>query len=280
MDASTCTPCSAYGAPEMIGRVQLAELDQLSGIAVSSYDASVLFAHNDRTSTTVFALGLDGAVLARFELQGVTTVDLEDIAVGACPSGSCLYVADIGGNLAPRDEYAILRAPEPVVDPSAPSATPVPLEVERFRFAYEDGSHNAEGILIDPGSGAVYVVTKEAAGQPSHVYRLSDALDADALNVATKVADLPVPRAGDSPATASSAHPCGAGFLLRTNAQLYEFRIDPAEPFERAFAAEPVSIPAGTEPQSEGVSYLPDGRGFVSCGEMADAPIYRSTCAP
>ena len=273
-------PCEDYSSPQLTGNVQLAELDQLSGIAVSVHDASVLFAHNDRSSTSVFALDFEGAVLARFELPDVTTVDLEDIAVGACPTGSCLYIADIGDNQSARDECAILRAPEPEVDPAAPTATPVELEVERFRFAYEDGAHNAEGILIDPGSGRLYVVTKEAAGQPSHVYRLPEALDSSALNMATKVADLSVPRAGDSPATASSAHPCGAGFLLRTNDQLYEFRIDPSQPFEDAFAVEPALLAAGDEPQSEGVSYLPDGSGFVSCGEMASAPIYRSTCAP
>jgi hypothetical protein len=224
-----CVPCERYGAPEALADVQLAELAQLSGIAVSSRDARVLFAHNDRASTTVFALGLDGGLLARFELEGVTTVDLEDIAVGACPGGVCLYVADIGGNLAARSEYAILRAPEPEVDPGAPATDAVSLPVEVFRFAYEDGAHNAEGILIDPGSGALYVVTKEAAGQPSHVY---------------------------------------------------ELRIDPGQPFESAFAAEPVALEAGDEPQSEGVSYLPDGRGFVTSGEMASQPIYRSSCAP
>jgi hypothetical protein len=216
-------------------------------------------------------------VLARFSLQGVTTVDLEDIAVGTCPSGSCLYVADIGGNLAPRTEYAILRAPEPLVDASAPVGAEQALTVERFRFAYEDGSHNAEGILIDPGSGALYVVTKLDAG-PSSVYRLPDELDESGLNMARKVADLSVPGPSDSPATGASAHPCGTGFLLRTNDQLYEFRIAPGAAFETAFAVDPVLLESGDEPQSEGVSYLPDGRGFVTSGETAAAPIYRSTC--
>jgi hypothetical protein len=275
--AAQCGACDAYGAPSLLANVQVATLTALSGIAVSARHADTLYAHNDRNSSELFALGFDGALRARFSLPGVTTVDLEDVAVGRCAAGSCVFVADIGGNIGQRDEYAILRAPEPELGASAAGAASPLAGLERFAFSYEDGMHNAEGILVAPDSGALYVVTKLAAGQPSSVYALPDPLVSGA-NVARKVADLPVPRAGDSPATATAAHPCGRGFLLRTNDQLYEFRIASGIPFAMAFAAEPTAVPAGDEPQSEAVAYLPDGRGFVTAGEMPGAPIYRSLC--
>jgi hypothetical protein len=273
-----CTTCGDYAAPVLLANVKVAELDALSGIAVSARNADTLYAHNDRNSTELFALGFDGELRARFTLSGVTTIDLEEVAVGPCPAGSCVFIADIGGNIGMRNEYTLLRAPEPDVSAaSAAGAAAALAGLERFPFTYEDGMHNAEGILIDPDGGALYVVTKLAAGQASSVYALPDPLAA-AGNVARKVADLPVPRAGDSPATATAAHPCGRGFLLRTNRQLYEFRIAGGMPFSAAFAAEPVALTAGNEPQSEAVAYLPDGSGFVTSGELAAAPIYRSLC--
>jgi len=124
----------------------------------------------------------------------------------------------------------------------------------------------------------VYVVTKLADGQASSIYALPDPPLADALNVATKVADLPVPMAGDMAASAAAAHPCGTGFLVRTYNAVYEFRIPAGAPFADAFAVEPVALPAPDEPQSEGITYLPDGRGYVSAGESAGAPIYQALC--
>jgi hypothetical protein len=277
-DAAACTPCADYGEPALLANVGVAELAELSGVAASTRHPGVLFAHNDRARAVVYALGEDGALRGRFTLEGGNAVDVEDLAVGPCPTGSCLYLADIGGNISPRTEYAILRTSEPEL-PSSGSAPDATVECERFRFRYDDGAnHNAEGLLVEPRSGAVYVVTKVADGQPSSVYRLPHPLLVDQVNVATPVVELPVPRAGGMAASAAAAHPCGTGFLVRTYDAVYEFRIAAGAAFEDAFMVEPVRLPAGDEPQSEGIAYLPDGRGFVSAGEGAGAPIFRSVC--
>jgi hypothetical protein len=276
--AAACTVCDAYAAPVLLANIGSAELAELSGIAASTRNPGVLFAHNDRARAVVYALGEDGALRGTFTMDDAAAVDVEDLAVGPCPAGSCLYLADIGGNLSPRTEFAILRLTEPALSGSGP-APDVTVEFERFRFEYDDGAnHNAEGLLVEPRTGAVYVVTKVADGQPSSVYRLPHPLDAQAINVAVKVTDLPVPRADDRAASAAAAHPCGAGFVVRTYDAVYEFRVAPEAAFEDAFGVEPVSVPAADEPQSEGIAYLPDGSGFITAGETASAPIFRTTC--
>jgi hypothetical protein len=175
-------------------------------------------------------------------------------------------------------EFAIYRVTEPAV-PSGGSTGTTNVAFERFRLAYPDGAnHNAESLVIDPTSGALYIITKVAAGQPSTAYALPNPPSATAANTLRKVADLPVPRAGDSPATAASAQPCGLGFLLRTNNTAYEFRIAAGAPFESAFSATPTVVPTGSEPQSEAISYRPDGKGYVSSGETAGAPIFSVGC--
>ena len=259
------------------GQVQAAEISNLSGMAASWRNPGVLFALNDMTEARVYALAPDGRLLARFALASAGAVDLEDMGVGPCSGGTCVYLADIGGNLSPRTEFAILRIAEPTVSAAGSTGTTM-VTFERFRFAYPDGSHNAEGLLVDPGSGAIYVVTKLAAGQASAVYGLPNPLSATALNMARKIADLSVPRSGDMPATAASAHPCGRGFLVRTGNTAYEFRIAAGAAFESAFAVTPTAVPVGTEPQSEAISYRTDGLGYYSSGETASAPIFAVAC--
>jgi hypothetical protein len=275
---ATCGRCAAYGTPVRTGQTP-AELDNLSGIAASWRNPGVLFAHNDMTQATVFALATDGHLLARFALVNAGAVDIEDIAVGPCPAGNCLYLADSGGNLsASRVEFAIYRLTEPVVPAAATTAT-TNVSFERFRFVYPDGAnHNAESLLVDPATGALYIITKVAAGQPSTAYALPSPPSTSGANTLRKVADLPVPRSGDSPATAAAAHPCGLGFLLRTNGIAYEFRIAAGAPFESAFSVSPVVVPTATEPQSEAITYRADGKGYFTSGETAAAPIFAVGC--
>jgi hypothetical protein len=212
-------------------------------------------------------------VLGHFSVSGSAVRDVEDIAVGRCPAGTCVHLADLGNNISPRTEFVILRVSEPLVPGGMPvTAT---LAAERLGFSYPDGPHNAESLMIDPGTGALFVITKVAAGQHSAVYKLPPF---GAGGLASKVADLPVPAATDQPATAADAHPCGTGFLLRTNNTAYEFRIPPGAPFETAFRATPVSVPVGNEVQSEGIAYRPDGRGYYTTSEGARPPIHRVLC--
>lgn len=100
--AKTCAVCTSYGSAVMSGRVTASNLANLSGMAASSRNAGVLYVHNDMTRQEVFAVSESGALLATYGWTGVTVADLEDMAVAHCPAGSCIYLADIGGNLAAR----------------------------------------------------------------------------------------------------------------------------------------------------------------------------------
>jgi hypothetical protein len=272
-----CVACTDYAPAMQTGRVMTAALDQLSGIAASHKNPGVLFVHNDRNTPVFWAVSDTGALLATFMYTGATVRDVEDIAVGACPTGSCVYLADIGANLATRPDFTIVRVPEPTVASNG-TAAPVSVAVEKLVYTYPDGGqHNAESLLIDPRTGTLYIIDKVDAGMHSTVYRLPAGFGAAPV-VAVKVVELPVPMAGDTPATAADSHPCGTGFILRTNNTAYEFRIAATAPFEDAFRATPVAVPVGQEMQGEGVSYQPDGRGFYTNTEGAMPPIHHTAC--
>jgi hypothetical protein len=286
LSSGQCGLCAAYGAPAQTGTVGPSELASLSGLAVSRLQPDIFFAHDDHDSPVVFALDLQGREHARITLQGATASDIEDIAIGPCGAQTCIYLGDIGDNSAQRVEYAVMRFPVPMV-PANAGQSAMTTSFERFRFVYEDGSHNAEGMMVGP-DGTVYMVTKLAPGSggrvaatgPSSIYRMPSSMTTTAVATATKVVTLTVPATGDLAASAAAAHPCGSGFLLRTYDRVYEFLAPAGMGFETAFRATPKVVGMPDEPQSEGIDYRADGRGFVTSGEGAHAPIVQTACAP
>jgi hypothetical protein len=277
-DAPTgCSLCPSYGPAELAGRITTSTLNALSGIGASRRNADVIYVHNDRNVAQFFAVSEAGALLGTFNVTGASVEDIEDVDVAHCPAGNCVYLADIGGNINPRTQFAVVRVAEPEVRVDMPGGT-TSLPGERLVFAYPDGAnHNAESMFVDPNSDTIYVITKVAAGMPSAVYRFAATFGGGTLT-AEKVADLTVPNSTDREATSASVHPCAPAFLLRTFNTLYEFRAPPGSALQAAFAATPTVVPVATETQSEGVTYRPDGRGYFTTSEGSQPPINRVRC--
>lgn len=277
-DAATgCSLCASYGPAEQAGKITSTALNALSGIGASKRNPGVIYVHNDRNVAQFFAVSEAGALLGTFNLTGGTVDDIEDMAVAHCPSGNCVYLADVGGNISPRTQFAVMRAPEPEVRVDMPGGT-TSIAAERLVFSYPDNAnHNAESMLVDPSSDTIYVVTKVAAGMPSAVYKFPATFGGAALT-AEKVVDLTVPKSTDREAVSASAHPCAPAFLLRTYNTLYEFRAASGGTLEAAFSATPTVVPVATETQGEGVTYRADGRGYFTTTEGSQPPINRVAC--
>src|SRR6266545_2364727 len=113
---------------------------------------------------TVFAMTSAGAALAEYRLMGVSQTDWEDLAVGPGPAtGSYIYVGDFGDNNANRTEIQIYRFAEPTVSTTQAMMTTSITNSQVLRFTYPDGAHNAESLMIDPPTGDIVIITKEAA---------------------------------------------------------------------------------------------------------------------
>jgi hypothetical protein len=144
--------------------VQLEKVPEASGVAFSGRTPGVVWTHNDSKKPVVWALSDKGAVLGSVHVTGAEIVNWEDIAVASCPSGSCLYIGDIGDNNSSRSSIAIYRTPEP-----APNAK-VTEQVETMYAKYPDRPRDAEALVVLP-KGDMFVVTKGEDG-PSYVYRV------------------------------------------------------------------------------------------------------------
>ncbi|MCA1559796.1 MAG: hypothetical protein LC804_05865 [Acidobacteria bacterium] len=130
--------------------VRLADLPEASGVAASHRTPGVFWAHNDSGDPVIFALHERGAIKGRVRVAGAQVDDWEDIAVGPCAHGSCLYIADIGDNSGTRNRITLYRVPEPLPSDAATDA------VEVFHATYPDGAHDAEALFVTPDSDVGY----------------------------------------------------------------------------------------------------------------------------
>jgi len=255
---------------------------------MSRVNPNVAYVDSEKDNPGMVAVDVRTAqVVGRYRVAIPQQWDWEDVAVGPCPSGSCIFAGDIGranGKANPPSTFSVLRVPEP--DLSTGSADGV-LTGDWMRFRYPDSPHNAEALMVHPLTGDIYVITKEQSGL-SGVYKFPTPLPTPSTEVVTtlvKVATLKVPVWTGDPAdthsatwfaqvTAASVHPAGDRFVVRTPIKVWEYRSRPGEPFESAFAVDPVSLtsPRG-EGQGEAIDYAPDGSSYFTLSESPTPPF-------
>lgn len=276
IDAGVSCACEHWGNPRNRGLVA-DPLVELSGLVASRAQPGVFYAHNDSgDSARFFAMAVTGAIAQTFTLDAAIATDWEDIALGPCPAGTCLYLGDIGDNLRLRGDYAIYRVPEPTVT-SGTSAVPW----DRFRYQYPQGArHNSEAIFMHPSTGRLYLITKEDSA-PSEVYRFPLPFDSGKVAMLERVTTLTVPSSTDRLLTGADVNVCGTAVLLRMYNRMVELRLPPDESdFEKIFAVEPVTVPTASEGQGEAVAYGADGQSYFTASEklVDPPPMYEHRC--
>lgn len=260
IDEAVQTCACTYGAAGLSGTIGENSVKELSGVASSAGLANVVWSHEDGNRTKIYAFTTAGATKGAVSLTGVTTTDLEDIAVGPCGGGSCVYVADIGDNTLVRTQYQLYTFAEPSAINGTQSITPT-----TYGFQYPDGAHNSEAFFLDPRDEAAYVILKGTTN-PVTVYRIP--LAAGSPSTAALVATFSIP-SGDKQVTAADLHTdsCGTKLAIRTYDALYELRGAPDATIAQLLATTPVKIPVAVEVQGEAVSYVRDGRGYFTLSE-------------
>jgi len=263
-------PCARFGTPVRTGN-NPSVLPELSGLVASRKHAGIFWAHNDSGNPLeLFALREDGTVAAQVPLTGATNVDVEDIAIGPCAEGSCIFLGDVGDNQEVRKQVHLYRLPEPeVLDDSPRAVTDLP-------FRYEDRAHNAESLVVDPVSGTPWIITK-GLFTLGDVYRV-DGLGQEGGGVAVKVTTLQNPGL-DQLSTGADVQSAAAEVLVRSYSRVWRFRAPEGGALEDALRSSPVEVPAPGQPQSEAIAWLPDGRGYLVGTEGAGEGLFRVQCA-
>lgn len=288
--------CKRWSEGEKAGALDRLQIDEASGIAVSSRFPGRLYHTNDSGSGPYFYVsGLNGGKTRAVRIEGFDAggSDFEDASIGGCFSGkSCFFIADTGDNGKRRKSVRIIVIEE--VENYGRSA--VPLKI--LRLAYPDRPHNAEGMAIHP-NGDIYIFTKEedvdnTESFPAKLFKIrkdkweNAGAGVQMLEYAGEL-DLPGLSGSDSPfgsvITSFDIAPDGKTFLVLTYEDAYEFDIDLSlsglKPSDRLVRDKDYKvIPLKSLPQQESISYVEEGRGFIYDSEyhFFDVPIMKVEC--
>jgi hypothetical protein len=267
--------CASWGAAVEIGALDHEVIEEASGLDFSERHHGRIYHIADGDDSRLYVTDRRGVIEREVAISGFEGTDVEDLSVARCADGSwCIFVADIGDNGAEREslEVVVLRESDDFGDTIEP--------LDRVRYTYPDGPHDAEAFAVHPG-GDFFVVTRKFSlirrtMSPSQIFRLrreqwqshgGEVLMAEPVGTL----DLRRMAAGPFPGgvpTAMDIVPEGDRVLILTDMEAYELRLDLA-------TAAPVAVAelAASElwsrvdlvplEQQEAAAWVPGGRSFV-----------------
>ena len=246
-------------------------VDESSGVAVSRRSPAVLWTHNDSgDGPYVYATDTTGAPRGTFIVTGARNVDWEDIALGPCGTGTCLYIADSGDNRDRRRSVVVYRVPEPEVPGSQPILERPTARAQAVTLRYPDASHDVEAMWVAQNQD-VHLVTKGLSGPVRH-YRVPAAAWASSGPVTAELLEqVPIRvKSRLDRVTGAGLSPDGRTVAVRTYAAVYFFHAATSGRLE--LPAEPVACDVRhLGVQGEGVSWL-DGSRLVLTSERGTRP--------
>jgi hypothetical protein len=198
-----------------------AEVRETSGLAQSRRHPELVWTHNDSGNDAVlYGIDSTGAIVTRVAVNGVSTMDWEDLALGPCEAGHCLYIADIGDNARIRETITVYVVPEPALEDKGVDVR------RRIDAKYPDGAQDAEALFVLP-DGSTYVVTKGRHGAIA-LYRFPKASGSTGQAVTLeRVRTLfPQPKTQLDRVTSAAASTDGRWVAVRTYRTLYLYRAE------------------------------------------------------
>jgi hypothetical protein len=268
--------CKVCSPPVARATVTSRNIKENSGLVASAVHADVFYAHNDSgDGPRFFAVSAAGGDLGTFTIADAEARDWEDIARGPCEGGrgSCLYLGDFGDNFEKRDDCVIYR----VAEPQELGPGDKQLQAERIPFAYPDGRHNAETLLVHPDSGVLTIVTKVAFGN-STVFEFPMPLTPGQRMTLKQTAAVS-PGEGSPRYTGGDVHPRGSGVLLRTYTSLFFYPMRAGQSVADALAGSACAVPDADEEQGEAVAWLRSGGGYATLSEGTAQKLNVVECA-
>lgn len=224
------------------------ELRETSGLARSDRNPGVIWSHNDSGHGPIlYALDTAGVVVAAVPLPGAANRDWEDLALGPCPAGTCVYVADTGDNRERRGDAAIYRFPEPDLAGGARVEA-----VERLTFRYPDRPRDVEAMFVASDT-SVHLVSKGRRSPVAH-YRLPAAAWGGVGPILAQPMPPPPLPGRRGLVTAADVASDGRTVAVLTYREIHRLALEPDG--RLASADRPPCTLLGLVPQGEGVAWM------------------------
>lgn len=256
-----------------LGNIDNLDLDEASGLDVSTRDPQLLWAINDSANEPrLFALSPQGAHLGSWAVALPALGDWEDLSSFKIDGTSYLLIADVGDNFRWRRVLNLYILREPLLRDLTDSTI---LHAERtIAFTYPDGPRDSEAVAVDTATREILILSKRVI--PAEVYRLPLDAPEDYVVTAERIALLtgipqPVERdlyedpdhgSGRSTPTALDVHGNSALVLTYKDAFLFERQAN--EAWSAAFARIPQRVALPRTHQQEAAAFARDGRSFYT----------------
>ena len=224
-----------------------------SALALSVKHDDLVYTVNDRGNRPiVFSIRPStGEVVGTTDISSLSVEDTESLAVDAAGT---LWLGDLGDNDHNRDDVSIISFPEP--GPGDHQVT----SAERYPVALPDGAVDIEGMLIQPQTDRVRLVTKNRNGLGT-IYDLPPLVAGDTAEA--KDTGVEAPEAVTDATYTSD----GRWALLRTNDDVWVYDAKTWKPVRR--------LEGPDLPQGESVTVEPGDRSILLGSEGKNSPIVR-----
>lgn len=256
-------PQTEFNTEPTMVRVAPGLIDEVSGMADSRSTENALWVHEDSGNPAELTLiSYAGDFIKSLPVINAVNRDWEDMTLAKDLSSgkNILYLADIGDNNQEHLSYDIYRFEEP-----SPGATEIN-SAEKITFRYQDGSHDAEAILVDELTNDIYIITKRDA--KSGIYKIAYPQSTIGINVAGLQGSLDY-----NGVTSAAFSPGGSEIIIKTYTHLYHYKKSGNESLTQALNRIPVSIPYLMEPQGEALCFKKDNKGFFTLSERGLVPF-------
>jgi hypothetical protein len=235
--------------PKKLFSIDDDRVTESSGLAKSLKHDGIWWTVNDSgDSARLFGVNADGEVKAVLSFNAEVR-DVEAIGVG---TDGNIYVADIGDNEARRAKVVVYSMPEPA------ELTDQKMRYRAYDFAYPDGAHDAEALLVHPRSHRLYIVTKATK---SGLYAAPEHASRTKLNTLARVGTV------SAKVTDGTFTPDGRRILLRSYFTLTAVNW----PAFKAYAS--VQLPV--QPIGESIAMGPTNASVVVGSEGENSAVYQ-----
>ncbi|MBX3293230.1 MAG: hypothetical protein KF881_10130 [Acidobacteria bacterium] len=267
-----------FDAPQISGTIRSQDVNESSGVAASKCQSGVFWTHNDSgDGPFIYAFDPKGENLGTWRVAGAENVDWEDMATARTRDGRCfLYIADAGNNKLDRDVLVIYRVEEPVVTDTNTGGrkqdAATTAAAESMRFRYPDKVQDAETLMVDQNTGAIWVLTKRL-NEPSNIYKLRWSNDIEVVT-AEKVGTLSVPAVPNGLLTGGDISSDGRRAIVCDYARAYELTLPvDAASVDEIWKQAPKPVDLGKRQAGEAVAYFSDASSILATSEKLNSPI-------
>lgn len=259
------------GESVVSGNFENTQVSEASGLASSRLYPGLLWAINDSgNDPLLYAVGVDGADLGSFRVEGAQNADWEALASFRLRDNAYLLIADVGDNWEQRRNATLYVVKEPDIAATGMDSERTATIAWQLNFTYEDGPVDCEAAAVDAAGMRVLLLGKR--GLPPVLYELAlQPHDQNTTAVAKRLAVVPHFRWP----TAMDLAPDGLSALVLTYTSGYLFKRRQNEAWASVFKRRPQRLRFDRLFQQEAACFGFYGKSVFVTSEQTPAPLVR-----